>query len=153
LGLPAANPVRVACRRAAAACKSDSGDKLSPRWQYGVWGVLALRILLPASAAGRYILLPLPLWTETVKAVAERSLSSAYSAAYAPAVPRFPVPWVTGLPASVTDWLFIVYIAGAAAFALRYAVGYIRLRALLRRGRPAPEAVTERIARSARRMA
>ena len=24
-------------------------DKLSPRWQYGVWAVLALRALIPAS--------------------------------------------------------------------------------------------------------
>ena len=33
-------------------------DKLSPRWQYGIWGVLALRILLPAGTA-RQVLLPL----------------------------------------------------------------------------------------------
>ena len=26
-------------------------DKLSPRWQYGVWAVLALRVLWPASTA------------------------------------------------------------------------------------------------------
>ena len=28
-------------------------DKLSPRWQYAVWAVLALRILLPAYT-GKY---------------------------------------------------------------------------------------------------
>ena len=26
-------------------------DKLSPRWQYGVWSILALRILLPVRAS------------------------------------------------------------------------------------------------------
>ena len=28
-------------------------DKLSPRWQYGVWAILALRALLPAGLLGR----------------------------------------------------------------------------------------------------
>lgn len=53
-------------------------DKLSPRWQYGVWGVLALRIVLPVRLMGNDILLPLPLWLETAKGVAEGSLHSAY---------------------------------------------------------------------------
>ena len=28
-------------------------DKLSPRWQYGIWSILALRILLPATTSRR----------------------------------------------------------------------------------------------------
>ena len=28
-------------------------DKLSPRWQFGIWGLLALVLLLPAGAGGR----------------------------------------------------------------------------------------------------
>ena len=36
-------------------------DKLTPRWQYGVWSVLALRILVPVQTIGKYVLLPLPL--------------------------------------------------------------------------------------------
>ena len=28
-------------------------DKLSPRWQYGVWAILAVRLLLPAGLWGR----------------------------------------------------------------------------------------------------
>ena len=31
-------------------------DKLSPRWQYGVWAILALRVLLPAGLLGRFLL-------------------------------------------------------------------------------------------------
>ena len=45
-------------------------DKLSPRWQYGIWGVLALRILLPAGTA-RQVLLPLPMWVEQLKSAVE----------------------------------------------------------------------------------
>lgn len=32
-------------------------DKLSPRWQFGIWGLLALVLLLPAGRGGRYVLL------------------------------------------------------------------------------------------------
>ena len=46
-------------------------DKLSPRWQYGIWSILALRILLPVTT-NRRILLPLPLYAETLKSIAEK---------------------------------------------------------------------------------
>ena len=45
-------------------------DKLSPRWQYGVWSVLALRILVPVIMR-RFVLGPWPLWMEMVKSKAE----------------------------------------------------------------------------------
>ena len=36
-------------------------DKLSPRWQFGIWGVLGLILLLPAGLLGRYVLVNWPL--------------------------------------------------------------------------------------------
>ena len=45
-------------------------DKLSPRWQYGIWSILALRILIPVQSS-RYILPKLALWTEALKAMIE----------------------------------------------------------------------------------
>ena len=48
--------------------KSILRDKLTPRWQYGVWSVLALRILVPVGVSWKYVLLPLPLWVETATA-------------------------------------------------------------------------------------
>ncbi len=125
--------------------KNLLGDKLSPRWQYGIWGILALRIVLPVGLAGRYFVLPLPLWLETVKAIAERTLDSAYTAAYIPSLPHFPVPWITGNPASVTDWLFVGYFAGTVVSLVWYVFSYIRLRLLLRRGRPVSEIVQKQI--------
>lgn len=110
------------------------GDKLSPRWQYGVWSVLSLRIVLPVWTTGKYTLLPLPLWLETVKGVVENSLNSVYSSAYAPIRIRFPVPWVGGMPKSTTDWIFAMYAAGVLAVLLWYMVSYGRLRLLLRHG-------------------
>ncbi len=122
-------------------------DKLTPRWQYAVWTVLAARILLPVQAGSTYALLPLPLWVETVKTAVERHLTSAYTDLYAGVRISLPLPWVTGAPASVTDWLFLVYCAGVAVVLIRYLVTYRRLRRLLRRGNPAPEAVIDQVAR------
>lgn len=122
-------------------------DKLTPRWQYAVWTVLAARILLPVQAGSTYALLPLPLWVETVKTAVERHLTSAYTDLYAGVRISLPLPWVTGAPASVTDWLFLAYCAGVAVVLIRYLVAYRRLRRLLRRGNPAPEAVIDQVAR------
>ena len=36
------------------AVKAMFRDKLSPRWQFGVWGVLAVVLLLPAGWGGRH---------------------------------------------------------------------------------------------------
>lgn len=108
-------------------------DKLSPRWQYGVWAVLALRALLPASTA-RGVLPPLALWVETLKSAVELGFSSAYSGAFEPIRLRHVLPWIDAAPASATDWLFIAYAAGVLLTLAWYALRYAHLRALLRRG-------------------
>lgn len=123
-------------------------DKLSPRWQYGIWGVLALRILLPAGTA-RQVLLPLPMWVEQLKSAVEAGLSSAYSGPYTPVAVGHVLPRVTGRPVSVTDWLFVIYAAGVALTILWYLFSYLRLRLLLRRGAPVSAAVEAQIGRVA----
>ncbi len=132
------------------AVKALLRDKLSPRWQYAVWGVLALRTLLPASAE-RGIIPPLSLWLETWKSAIELHLSSAYTSAFERIDMGSVIPWPDAAPVSMTDWLFVIYAAGVAAALIRYAVNYARLRALLRRGsaagkdtRAAIEAVAEK---------
>ncbi len=120
------------------AVKGLFADKLSPRWQYGVWCLLALRVLLPVST-GRDTILPLPVWVEAARAAAEQHLSSAYSAPYAPVSVAVSVPWLTAAPQSVTDWLFAVYTAGVVLSLLWYALSYVRLRRLLRFGLPLTE--------------
>lgn len=37
---------------------------LSPRWQYGIWGVLVLRLLIPAGVWGRSTVLDVWPWLE-----------------------------------------------------------------------------------------
>ena len=109
-------------------------DKLSPRWQYAVWGVLALRALIPASL-GRSLVPQLALWTETAKSAAELGLDSAFTGPFELMSITAPVPLADGLPRSLTDWLFVLYAAGVLAALVWYAYRYARLRALLWRGR------------------
>ncbi len=49
------------------AVKALLKDKLTPRWQYFVWSVLALRLWLPVQTRGNYVLLPLPSGSRPVK--------------------------------------------------------------------------------------
>ncbi len=126
------------------AVKALLADKLSPRWQYGVWSIFALRILLPVST-GRFVLFPVPLWIEAWKSMVEKAFDSAYSAVYTAVSVRWPVPLLTGKPQSITDWLFVLYVAGVLVMLLWYLLAYARLKLLLRRGLPAADAVQGRI--------
>lgn len=113
-------------------------DKLSPRWQYGVWSVLFIRMILPTKTSGS-VFLQTALGVETLKGFCEKHLSSSYTAQYAPVSPKSVLPFVTSSPKSITDVLFAVYTVGVLAFALRYILSYIRLRLLLKKGVPADE--------------
>ncbi|MBQ9346644.1 MAG: M56 family metallopeptidase [Oscillibacter sp.] len=125
-------------------------DKLSPRWQYGIWGLLAARLLLPASLR-RYVVLPVSDWVELAKTMAEKHLSSAWTAPYMPIVVRSPLPLAAGTPRSVTDWLFLLYCVGIVVVLLRYLTGYLRLRLALRRCPPVSPAVQAALDRNAER--
>lgn len=120
-------------------------DKLSPRWQYGIWGLLALRALIPAGMT-RQVLLPLPAWVDMCKTAAERGLASAYAGPWDAMDAKSVLPWPSGAPESVTDWLFVAYALGAAAYLLWKLAVYARLWLALRRGAPASEAVSAQIA-------
>ncbi|MBQ8028993.1 MAG: hypothetical protein IJ262_06270 [Clostridia bacterium] len=108
-------------------------DKLSPRWQYGVWSVLALRILLPVKA-DRFVLLPFSIYLEAMKAFVETRLSSAFTNPISVTEPSFAIPFISGRPESITDFLFIIYVSGFVLTLCFYFVSYIRLRFALRRG-------------------
>lgn len=115
-------------------CKRIFADKLSYRWQYGIWTLFALRILLPVWMK-RYVILPLPLFLETAKASVEVKLSSAYTGAYEPLSIRHIMPVCAGMPESVTDWLFVLYGVGIVICLFRYLVSYICLRIAVGRGK------------------
>ena len=103
-------------------------DKLSPRWQYGVWTVLLLRLLVPVGIGGRTTSLDLWPWVERLRVQAELHLSSAWSSPWTTSLPAAPWPLLpTVAPRSVTDWLFVVYLAGVLAWAVWFLLCAFRL--------------------------
>lgn len=109
-------------------------DKLSPRWQFAAWGVLGVVLLFPAGLGGRYALFNWPLLVEAAKT----ALTGDY--ALTRVLAPVPLPRFDRLPESAAEWLYAVYVAGAAVFLLRYLVSYIRLRLALGRGAPVGQA-------------
>lgn len=122
-------------------------DKLSPRWQYGVWAILALRALLPAGLLGHTLVPGGRVVLEAARLQVELPLSSVLTDPYGVTEVLAPVPlFPRGLPApgSITDVLFYVYAAGVLLLALWFFLSYMRLRAAIRRGlSPAPEVLAQ----------
>lgn len=117
-------------------------DNLSPRWQYGIWVLLAIRILLPVNTS-KYVLPQAALWIETLKAQVERNMDSVFSAMYKPIILKSVVPIINQKPHSVTDWLFAIYAGGVVFCLVKYLVSYIILRLRLLQALPASD-LTER---------
>lgn len=117
--------------------------QLSPRWQAGVWGLVALVALLPAGWGGRYGLVNWSVVVETLKA--------ALAGDYGPLRVTAPIPLPDTLPQNLWQWLFWLYAAGVAVCLLRYGSAYVRLRLALRRDRMAAADVTAVIEETARR--
>ena len=112
-------------------------DKLSPRWQYGVWFVLLLRLLVPAGFGGRSTVLDVSFWVETLHVQTELGLNSAYSSPFVSSLPTTPVPLPPqGTPASWTDWALLIYFAGVVLFALWFLFCAVRLSLRVRGGVP-----------------
>ena len=115
-------------------------DKLSPRWQFGIWGLLALVLFLPAGRGGRYVLLNWPLWLETVKT----ALTGDYSLIRV--IAPIPLPAPLGGPQTPLNVLYFVYVAGVAVLLAWYLLAYLRLRLALRRGSHTDGAQLRRVA-------
>lgn len=111
-------------------------DKLSPRWQYGIWSLFFVRLLVPAGWTGRYLLTVPAVLLQTLQDGAEPLLSSRFSTAYVPVRISLGLPWLAGRPESPTDWLFVLYLAGVVFFLVRYALSYLFLRLLLKNAQP-----------------
>ena len=100
-------------------------DKLPPKWQFSVWIVLGVLLLLPAGLGGRYRLFHWQVFVEFLKlSVGDYSFTKVW----------FPFPVINKLPETVVDWIFAGYVCGVVVSVLRYAVSYVKLRSVLRRG-------------------
>ena len=111
-------------------------DKLTPRWQYGIWSLLIIRMLLPVAVSNRYVLAPIPMWVETLKALCENRLTSSYAQAFIPVDNPWFLPLITSAPRSITDWIFVIYAAGVVISLLLCLVSYVKLRRLISEALP-----------------
>ncbi len=109
-------------------------DKLSPRWQYGIWSLLALRAVLPLTGNGRELTAFIQWFVETLKQLVEPGQASAYTRLDRVTTVLFPIPVIHKAPESLTDWIFVGYMVGVIVFALYYLFSYVRLRKLLKNG-------------------
>ena len=128
-------------------------DKLSPQWQYTVWMVVLLRLILPVGWLGRSAMADLTGLGEALRTWVELGLDSAWSSPWTPSLPLagIPLPPAGGLPRSVTDWLFLLYLAGVLLSALWLAAGGLRLRRSLRGAVPVAGTRLEDVAALAER--
>ena len=118
--------------------KSMFRDKLSPRWQFSVWGILGIILLLPAGFWGKYTLFNWPFLVETTKTL----LTGSYTLTRV----RFPFPLLpSDVPETLYDWLFLFYLIGVIGMLLHYLTAYVHLRILLRQGQPAKESVVRQL--------
>lgn len=108
-------------------------DKLSSRWQYGIWFLLVLRIFLPVKAE-KPVLLPFGIYLEMLKAYIEGGLGSAFTSPLTATEPTSVIPHITSAPQSITDVLFVIYVVGIIIFICFYLLSYIKLRLILKKG-------------------
>ena len=112
------------------AVKAMFRDKLSPRWQFGVWGVLAAVLLLPAGRGGRYVLFNWPMLVEALKSAATGDFGT-LTRVTAP----IPLP-PPSMPKTAAERLHLVYVTGVIVLLARYLISYLLLRRALKKGRP-----------------
>ena len=123
-------------------------DKLSPRWQFGVWSIFTLRLLLPVGLFHRYLFPQGQVLLAWVKNTVEGASHSALSAPYEAVAVTAPVPLFPdgfSFPGSVTDWLFYLYSFGVAISLLWLAGTYLVLRREVARGHAAGAAETAQV--------
>ena len=117
-------------------------DKLPPRWQFGIWCILGIILLIPAGLGGRYVLFHWPLAVEAL-----RSALTGEAAFTRVALP-FPIPNLS-MPKSVFDWLYAVYFIGVVFCLGKYLLSYLRLRRILRKGEEASPEIKAQIGKIA----
>ena len=108
-------------------------DKLSPRWQYGVWSVFLLSLLIPTGLFGFALFPSLRIFIEAIKTMIERLLQSSYTDIYLPIKNNIVFPFIVDIPRSITDFLFVIYVGGVLFWLIRYFIQYFHLKKLLLR--------------------
>ncbi len=111
-------------------------DKLPPKWQFAVWGVLGIILLVPAGFQGRYALYS---WAFPVEVIKSWFGDYSYTQVLLP-IPVLKANWQT-----IGEWIFAGYVAGVLVSLLKYVVAYLGLRLVLRSGEEPDADVVARI--------
>lgn len=126
-------------------------DKLNARWHYLVWLVLLVRAVLPANVRLFSTSFALnTLWMEPMKKLrgrVEMGMDSLLSAPFG--MEGGDLSLLKGGGWSLTDTLFVVYVAGVVLFLLYDLLIYAKLRKEIRQGREASLSLQEKILRTA----
>ncbi|MFI3141229.1 MAG: M56 family metallopeptidase [Clostridia bacterium] len=97
--------------------------RLSPNWQYNVWGIFIVKSVFNLLSGVNYLNSSFSLIKLIMKL--ETSLGSSFTSAYQ----SFSyTDFYFGAPTSITDWLFVIYVLGAAVLAIYYILQYVKLR-------------------------
>lgn len=129
-------------------------DKLNARWHYLVWLVLLVRAILPANVRLFSTGFALNnLWMEGMKRLrgaVEMGRDSLLSTPFGMTGGDVSLLRGSGFSAwSVTDKLFVVYVAGVVLFLLYDILIYAKLRRDIRKGREGSPSLREKISRTA----
>lgn len=111
-------------------------DKLPPKWHFATCGVLLLTMVLPAGIKGRYTLFQWQVLVEMIKGLIGDFSSTKV---------LFPIPVITHMPKTATQWIFVIYAVGVALFMIKYLISYIRLRIILLKGKPAQQETVDKV--------
>jgi len=125
--------------------KTIMKDKLSPRWQYGVWLCLGRRILIPVGSGNRYIFRYIQVFLQACKTLSEQKLHSAFTDAGKVVHSTSIFPALTGKPYSITDWMFVIYIAGVIILLAKYIISYFSLQNIIVKANNASEETVQQI--------
>ena len=109
-------------------------DKLSPKWQYEIWSVLCVRILIPVGILNTYLFPDIIVYLETLKSIVEKSLNSNYILSYEIINVEHIFPFIKDVPYSLTDYIFVVYVLGVFIYLLKYVIQYYKIKTLLNYG-------------------
>ena len=120
-------------------------DKLSPQWQYHVWGILFVTILIPVGIFGTYLIPQISILIEMVKTIVERQLNSSYIFSYEAINISSIIPIIKSYPTSITDYLFLIYVIGIIVIILNYFIQYTRFNHLVSHSQEANEIIQKQV--------
>lgn len=120
-------------------------DKLSPRWQYGIWSLLVISLLVPVGYFGSFILPTIRIFIEATKTMIESGLHSQYIHSYEVIRNFMVLPWIDRYPQSITDYLFIIYVIGMIICLIMYFARYWSLKMIIKKGQQPSETIIQQI--------